>query len=155
MTNTSSEQEPIGANLGQTGKETLEILKKIPITSSEEWAKELRELLAEAMSFITASMIVKKSEDDFANGLVEKRDAVIYYVASLLTQAKKEERQKTLEEVMGYAPEKKYIKEFFEANFLDGDKIQGGQMLSSSFCLEAIEYCENNKELPLPPYETN
>ena len=30
------------------------------------------------------------------------------------------------------------IKEWFEANYLDGDKVQKGQMLSSSECLEAI-----------------
>ena len=30
------------------------------------------------------------------------------------------------------------IKADFEANFLDGDKIQEGQTLSSDFCLEAI-----------------
>jgi hypothetical protein len=28
---------------------------------------------------------------------------------------------------------------FFEANYLDGDKIQDGQMLSSKQCLDAIE----------------
>ena len=36
------------------------------------------------------------------------------------------------------------IKEWFEANFLDGDKVQGGQMLSSSFCLEAIKDAVEN-----------
>ena len=30
------------------------------------------------------------------------------------------------------------IKQWFEANYLDGDKVQEGQMLSSSFCLEAV-----------------
>lgn len=29
-------------------------------------------------------------------------------------------------------------KEWFEANFLDGDKIQKGQMLSSEECFEAV-----------------
>jgi hypothetical protein len=33
----------------------------------------------------------------------------------------------------------KDIKQWFEANYLDGDKIQDGQMLSSEFCLEAIK----------------
>ena len=35
---------------------------------------------------------------------------------------------------------KKEIKKIFEENFLDGDKIQNGQMLSSKECLEAIEF---------------
>lgn len=34
------------------------------------------------------------------------------------------------------------IKEHFEANMLDGDEVQGGQMLSSEYVLEYIqEYC--------------
>ena len=32
-----------------------------------------------------------------------------------------------------------WITEWFEANYLDGDKVQEGQMLSSKECLEAIE----------------
>ena len=31
------------------------------------------------------------------------------------------------------------IKKWFEENYLDGDEIQEGQMLSSSFCFEAIK----------------
>ena len=34
--------------------------------------------------------------------------------------------------------EKKKIKGWFEANYLDGDKIQDGQMIASSVCFEAI-----------------
>jgi len=34
---------------------------------------------------------------------------------------------------------KQEAKEFFEANYLDGDKIQDGQTLSSRECFEAIE----------------
>ena len=30
------------------------------------------------------------------------------------------------------------IKEWFESNYLDGDKIQDGQMLSSKECLDAL-----------------
>lgn len=33
----------------------------------------------------------------------------------------------------------KDYKKWFEENFLDGDKIQEGQMLSASECLEAIK----------------
>ena len=36
-------------------------------------------------------------------------------------------------------PKKKELKEYFEANYLDGDKIQGGQMIASSECFEAIQ----------------
>lgn len=32
-----------------------------------------------------------------------------------------------------------YVKEYFEANYLDGDKIQDGQMISSQACLDAIK----------------
>ena len=34
----------------------------------------------------------------------------------------------------------KEIKPIFEANFLDGDKVQGGQVFSSEECLEAIYF---------------
>jgi len=30
-------------------------------------------------------------------------------------------------------------KKWFEENYLDGDKIQDGQMLSSAYCFEAIQ----------------
>ncbi len=33
---------------------------------------------------------------------------------------------------------KQTIREWFEANYLDGDKIQDGQMLSSAECLNAL-----------------
>lgn len=37
---------------------------------------------------------------------------------------------------------KEESRRLFEANFLDGDKVeQGGQTLSSSFAMEAIEMC--------------
>ena len=31
------------------------------------------------------------------------------------------------------------LKKWFEENYLDGDEIQDGQMLSSSFCFEALK----------------
>jgi len=36
-------------------------------------------------------------------------------------------------------------KEWFEANYLDGDKIQDGQMLSSKLCFEAVEEAQKAK----------
>ena len=41
---------------------------------------------------------------------------------------------------------KEQYKRLFEENFLDGDKIQEGQTLSSSFCWEAIEMLLDNKD---------
>ena len=38
------------------------------------------------------------------------------------------------------------LKKWFEENYLDGDKIQGGQMLSSETCFEAITLSVEAKE---------
>lgn len=45
--------------------------------------------------------------------------------------------------------EERKIKEWFEQNYLDGDKIQDGQMLSSSECFNAVStaLCEYKEEL--------
>ena len=37
----------------------------------------------------------------------------------------------------------KEIKKWFEANYLDGDEVQDGQMLSSETCLEALTTLRN------------
>lgn len=37
------------------------------------------------------------------------------------------------------------LKEYFEANYLDGDKIQDGQMIASSECFEAIKDCLSSR----------
>lgn len=34
--------------------------------------------------------------------------------------------------------ETQHIEEWFSANYLDGDKVQGGQMISSEECLGAV-----------------
>ena len=38
-----------------------------------------------------------------------------------------------------YLEQREESKKVFEANFLDGDKVQEGQTLSSDFCYEAIQ----------------
>jgi hypothetical protein len=36
-------------------------------------------------------------------------------------------------------------KEWFEANYLDGDKIQEGQLLSSKICFEAVSEAQRRE----------
>jgi len=38
----------------------------------------------------------------------------------------------------GVIPKKKWLKDWFEANYLDGDEIQRGQMIASSECFGII-----------------